>query len=122
MAAKLMPAGAGSFIKSEGNGDYSRDIGVLVSGSGKVLAGTVLGRITTGGKLKPYDNDASDGSQTAIGVLVYDADATSADASVVIVARHAEMWTERLVWASTVLAGEKAPAYADLAVSGIVVR
>jgi hypothetical protein len=38
------------------------------------------------------------------------------------VARHAELWTERLVWASTVLAGEKAPAYADLAVSGIVVR
>lgn len=122
MAVKTLPLGALAFVKSEANGDYSRDIETLVSGAGIVKAGTVLGRISSGGKVKPYDNDATDGSQTAIGILCYDADATSADAAVVVLKRSAEVWAERLQWASTVANGEKAPAYTELAAVGIVVR
>lgn len=124
MVAKTDHLGAGAFIKSEANGDQSRETVVIVSGSGKLLAGTVLGKITVGGKYKPYDDNNSDGSEVAAGVLVYDVDATSADVAAVAIVRSAEVWQNRLVWAATVLSGEKTTAYADLAAKNgpVIVR
>lgn len=122
MVAKTDHLGAGSAIKSEANGDLSRETIVIVSGSGKLPANTVLGKITVGGKYKPYDDNNADGSEVAAGVLIYDVDATSADATTVAVVRLAEVWTSRLQWAATVLAGEKTTAYADLAAKNVIVR
>lgn len=53
---------------------------LIVAGSGEVKRGTVLGRITASGKLKPYNNTASDGSETAVGILAADVVATTGDA------------------------------------------
>jgi len=122
MVAKTDHLGAGAFIKSEGNGDISRETIVIVAASGKLLAGTVLGKITATGKYKPYDNDAVDGSQTAAAILVYDVDATTADVTAVGLVRLAEVWTSRLVWATSVLLAEKAPAYVELAAANVFVR
>jgi len=122
MAVKTDHLGAGAFIKSEANGDLSRETVTVVSGSGKLLAGTVLGQITVGGKYKPYDNNNTDGSETAKAVLVYDVDATSADAAAVCIVRLAEVWKARLVWAATVLDAEKEPAYTELATANVIVR
>ncbi len=52
---------------------------VIASGAGKLVRGTVLGKITTGGKYKKVDSTSSDGSQTAKAILKYPVDATSAD-------------------------------------------
>lgn len=41
--------------------------------NGYIPAGTVVGIVTTGGLAGPYDNTASDGTQTAYGVLYGDA-------------------------------------------------
>lgn len=38
--------------------------------NGYLPSGTVLGRITATGKVAPYDNTASDGRETAVGVLL----------------------------------------------------
>jgi hypothetical protein len=122
MVAKTDHLGAGAFIKSEANGDLSRETVTIASGSGKLFAGMVLGKITASGKYKPYDNDNTDGSQTAAAILVYDVDATSADVAAVAIVRLAEVWTNRLLWASTVAGGEKAPAYVELAAANIIVR
>lgn len=123
MSVKNLPPGAGSAIKSEANGDLSRDTVTIVASAGKLLAGTVLGRITASGKLKPYDNNNTDGSETAVAVLVYEVDATAAvDVPAVAIVRHAEVFKDRLQWAATVASGEKAPAYADLALAGIIAR
>lgn len=122
MAVKTDHLGAAAFIKYEQGGDLSRETLTIVSGSGKLLAGTVLGQITVGGKYKPYDNDNSDGSQTAKAILVYDVDATSADVAAVCIVRLAEVWANRLVWAATVAGGEKAPAYTELATANVIVR
>lgn len=122
MVAKTDHLGAGSFIKSEANGDLSRETVTIASGNGKLFAGTVLGKITASGKYKPYDNDATDGSQTAAAILVYDVDATSADVAAVVIVRLAEVWTNRLQWAASVLTGEKAPAYVELAAANVIVR
>lgn len=122
MAVKTDHLGAGAFIKSEANGDLSRETVTIVSGSGKLLAGTVLGQITVGGKYKPYDNNNTDGSETAKAILVYDVDATSADVVAVVIVRLAEVWANRLQWAASVLTGEKAPAYTELATALVIVR
>lgn len=50
----------------------------IVAGA-NLAAGTVLGRITSSGKLTAYAEGASDGSQTPVAVLLEDAPAASAD-------------------------------------------
>lgn len=53
-------------------------IGVTIkSGFGEVVAGTVLGRITDSGKYAPYNDNASDGTQVARGVLRLGVDTTT---------------------------------------------
>ena len=55
---------------------------ILISGSGVVIRGTVLGVITASGKYAVSTTAATDGSQNPAAVLVDDYDATSADVSV----------------------------------------
>lgn len=81
---------AGEFLFAEANGTLSRERIVIASGEGVLKAGTVIGKLT-GGKYAAYDNAASDGSQTAVGILYDGVDATSADADGVLIARHAEV-------------------------------
>ncbi|MDR1288005.1 MAG: head decoration protein [Treponema sp.] len=53
--------------------------GTIVSGAGALVRGTVLGQITSGGKLKTVNSANTDGSQTPYAVLAEDADASSSD-------------------------------------------
>lgn len=81
---------ASDWLKAEShNSGYSREEVILVSGSGVVESGTVLGKITASGKYKPVTVAANDGSQNAAGILLNRVDATSADAPAVIIAREA---------------------------------
>ena len=59
--------------------DLQTEAVTLVSGAGALVKGTVLGRITTGGKFKTVNTANSDGSEAPYAVLAEDADATSAD-------------------------------------------
>jgi hypothetical protein len=63
-------------------GDFPRvtDWGIIVSGAGALVRGTVLGQITTGGKLKTVNSGNTDGSQAPYAVLAENADASAADA------------------------------------------
>lgn len=58
----------------------------LVSGQ-NVLRGTVLGVITTGGKLSKSLSAASDGSQTPFGIAVDDVDASAGDKEILVYVR-----------------------------------
>lgn len=115
MTTLTEPTRAGEFLVSEGNGRISRDVETVASGSGKLTAGTVLGRITASGKLAAYDDTATDGSETAVAVLFETVDATSADAKAVIVSRLAEVNGAELT-------GLDANGTADLAAVNIIVR
>lgn len=89
-----------SFILSE-VGPISRDTVTILSGSGVLDPGTVLGRVTASGKFKPVTAAAEDpatGADVALAVLAYGVDATSADAKAVVVRRLAEVKTSMLVW------------------------
>ena len=70
---------AGDWLKWEEDNLYSREAITLVAGAGDLKTGTVLGKITASGKYTQFDQDASDGSEDAAGVLVLDADASGSD-------------------------------------------
>lgn len=76
------------WLKQE-NVHYSREEVVIASGAGKLVSGTVVGKITASGKYKAVTIGAADGSQNAAGIVMWAGDATSADAKAVIVARDA---------------------------------
>ncbi len=109
------------YILSEANGYRSREVGTLLTGN-KLVSGTVLGRITVGGKLTILTPGASDGSQTAAGVLYDNVDATAADKAAVYHARDAEVKGLALTWPAGISAPNKTAAIAALAALGIIVR
>ena len=115
-------AGAGHYLVSEANGYRSREQAIVASGSGKLRAGTVLGRVTATGKFKPLAPGASDGSQTAAAILWEACDATAEDARRTITARDAEVHADVLTFAAGTTDAQKTAAMASLGALGIVGR
>ncbi len=114
--------GTGAYIVSQANGYRSREEGVVESGSGKLPAGTVLGRVTATGRYKPFTAGASDGSQTASAILYETIDATSAAVKVTLTVRDTEVHRARLAFSGTPNDSQKLAAYASLAANGIAFR
>ena len=78
---------AGGFLVWEVLRDYTRETITVASGAGKLAAGTVLGKITTGGKFTALAPAATNGSQIAAGILWDGVDAVSADVPGVVLLR-----------------------------------
>lgn len=97
---------AGAFIVSEGNGSFSRDKVTILggyTGAGLIKAGTVLGKITSGGKYTPSPASGSDGSQTAVAVLFDDVDVTDGDVEAAVISGgDAEVRASDLLYEATV--------------------
>lgn len=92
-----------AFILEEAPGTLSRDVVTIASGAGKLEAGTVLGKLTAGGKYVPSPDAGADGSQVAIAVLAYAVDATSADVTdAVVIANDAEVKNPMLIFHASV--------------------
>ena len=106
---------AGEFLLAEANGTISREEVTIAAAAGALAAGTVLGKITASGKYVAYNNGASDGTQTAAGILFSAAPDLAVDQSAAMIARDAEVMGSLLV-------GSDAPGIADLAAIGILVR
>lgn len=103
--------------------NYSRDVITVVSGSGVIVPGTVLGKITASGKYKPATATGTDGAQVASVVSIYGCDATSADATVVVSSRATAVNSNLITYGATIDdATKKAAANAQLLAAGIVVR
>lgn len=104
----------GGFILSEANGHISRETVKILNGE-DLPAGQVLGKVTASGNYVAYDSAATDGSETAAGVLYAATKADGADVEAVAIVRHAEVKTDELT-------GSDAAALADLAVLQIIAR
>jgi hypothetical protein len=74
------------------------------------------------GKYKEYNPANTDGSQTAVAILLDAVNATSADKEGVIIARHAEVNAAELVWFSGADANQKTVGLANLAAATIIGR
>ncbi|BAQ49500.1 head decoration protein [Methylobacterium aquaticum] len=112
---------ASDWLKAEDGSYRSRDTAIIAAGSGKLVSGTVLAKV--GAKYVPAAAAGSDGSQTAVAVLLFPVDATSADAKAVIVSRHAIASHNGLTYGATINdATKRAAANAQLGAVGIIVR
>ena len=74
------------------------------------------------GKYKEYNPANTDGSQTAVALLLDAVDATGGDKDCVIVARHAEVNAAELIWFSGADANQKAAGLAQLKTHDIIAR
>lgn len=110
-------------ILSEANGHRSRETVTVLSGQ-NLKQGAVLGQITSGGKFKISDNrtPASDGSQTAVAVLLEDCDASGGDKLAIVMRRDGEVKSGLLNFVADATGGEKTASLAQLAAVGIVAR
>lgn len=94
-----------AFLLSEANGMLSREVLTIKSGSGKLLAGTILGKVTADGKHVPSPNTSvagKEGAETGVAILAFEVDATSADVPAVCVTNDAEVKSPMLVFDTTV--------------------
>ena len=103
-------AGAVNFTIADGGTDFSAGDRFSVT----VAAGS--------GKYKEYNPANTDGSQTALALLLDNVDATDADAEAVVVARQAEVNAAELIWFSAADADQKAAALAQLKTQDIIAR
>ncbi|MGB9610783.1 MAG: head decoration protein [Bryobacteraceae bacterium] len=111
----------GDWLKFEEDNLYSRDEVTVIAGQ-NLETGTVVGVITSGGKVTQLAPAASDGSETAAGVLLNPVDASTGDKPGVIIARHAICSDKGLVWPASITGPQKAAALSQLKALGILVR
>lgn len=116
------PRNLGDLLKFEAPNLYSRDQATVAAAQNLAL-GTVVGREAATAKLKALDPGATDGTETAVGVLGNDVDATLIDRQdAILIARHAIVARGALVWPTGLTAAQKAVAVAQLAALGVLVR
>ncbi len=114
---------AGGFLVWETSRDYTRETVTIASGAGKLEPGTVLGKITTGGKYTGLAPTATNGSQNAAGILWADVDASAADAPGVVVLRGpAIVNRHEIVWPEGATEAQITAATTALASLGIILR
>lgn len=123
MTAIHEPLNLGDLLKyEEGALRYSREVATVAAGQ-KLTLGTVVGRETLTGKIKQLDSLATDGSQTPVGVLLVDVDASLIDVQdALLLTRHAVLASNCVVWPAGIAADAKAAATEALALLGIVIR
>ncbi|MBO6775862.1 MAG: head decoration protein [Marinibacterium sp.] len=114
---------AGGFLVWEVLRDYIRETVTIASGAGKLAPGTVLGKITTGGKYTVLTPGATNGSQNAAGIVWAGVDATDADAPGVVVLRGpAIVNRHEIIWPEGATEAQITAATTALAALGIILR
>ena len=116
------PLNLGDLLKYEAPNLYSRDLATVAAGQALAL-GTVVGRDPATGKLSPLAPSAADSSAEAVGVLATDIDATLIDREdALLIARHAIVASQALVWPADITPAQKATAILQLQARGVLVR
>ena len=117
------PPSMGDVLKYEVNPNYTREVVTLLAGM-PYPVGAVLGKITASGKYALATAAGTDGTQTAVAVLLYAVDATLADATGIVVARGPVIISrEGLAYDGTVDDGAKiSTKLGQLAAVGIIAR
>jgi hypothetical protein len=116
------PVRIGDWLKGEMDHpkDYDRESVTILASQGDLKTGTVMGKITSGGKYVPMDTDASNGSQNAAGILLYDIPDSADDQKAAVIVRGPVLvYASKLTWRDSTSSGEKTTALAQLATLGI---
>ncbi|WP_264685671.1 MULTISPECIES: head decoration protein [unclassified Wolbachia] len=110
----------GDLLKYEASSLYSRDQITVAKGQNLKL-GTVVGYDTKDNLIKALNPTATDGTQTAIGVITSDINATE-NTKAVIITRIAMLADHAVVWPANITEEQKAAAIKQLEGRGIIIR
>ena len=122
MPTITQPKNLGDLLKYEAPNLYSREQDTVAAAQNLAL-GTVVSRETATAKLKALDPAASDGTESAVGVLGNAVDATLIDREdAILIARHAIVARGALIWPAGITASQRQTAEAQLAAHGVLVR
>jgi hypothetical protein len=124
MTTQTEPNNLGDLLKQEAEKYFSRDAVILATGNNLKL-GTVVAKLKANDKFVALDlttQDVPTGAETACGVLIQDADATTADKETIIIARDAAVASNALIWPSAITTAQKTAAINQLKDRGILVR
>lgn len=110
------------FLRWEQDNHYSRDK-VTIAASQTITKGEVLGKITASGYYAVFNQDASDGTETAAGIALGDYTTGEGETlSGVALVRDAIVVEEYLTFPSDITSGEQATAMASLKTLGIITK
>ena len=114
---------AGGFLVWEVLRDYTRETVTIASGAVTLEPGTVLGKITAGGKYTTLAPAATNGSQNAAGILWDKVDASTSDAPGVVMLRGPAIVNRyEIVWPDGATEAQITAATTALATIGIILR
>ena len=116
-----------AFLVSEANGMYRsrQEVTVTVPANSTIVPGTIMGKITTGGKFVAQLAASDDGSETPAGLLLVPQTNTTGsaiDVVATIVARDAEVVKTEITYDPAANAAAILAADVALAALGIIVR
>lgn len=116
---------AEGFLISEANGHISREKVTILSGE-NLRAGAVLAKVTASGKYVEWDPAKSaeaDGTTIPAAILLADCDASGGDKTgIPVIARHAEVNANEIVWPTASQGSEQNAAIVTLKTLGIIFR
>lgn len=113
--------GTANFLVSEANGMYrSREAVTVAAGASPgLLAGTILGKLDSGGNYVRYDPSLSTGADDVSGILF---EAAVGTGKKTVIVRDCEVNGAHLIYSAGADATAKATANAALKALGIIVR
>jgi hypothetical protein len=113
----------GDLLKYEADKNYCREVVTVASGQDLKL-GTVVGIKTATDEVKivSTNDEETDGSETAIGVILEDVDATSGEKKSLIIARGAIVASNVVIYPAGATDPQKKKIVKDLEIRGIVIR
>ena len=121
MTVAIEPNNLGDLLKFEAPNLYSREEITVAQGQNLTL-GTLVGQESETDLIKALNPAATDGTQNALGALIADADASSANIKAVIVTRDAILADHAVVWPTTITLEQKTAAIKQLEARGVIIR
>ncbi|WP_341823846.1 head decoration protein [Wolbachia endosymbiont (group A) of Agelastica alni] len=110
----------GDLLKYEASSLYSRDQITVAKGQ-NIKLGAVVGKKTEDGFIRVLNPAGTDGTQTAMGVIVSDVNAIE-NTRAVIITRVAMLADHAVVWPANITEEQKAAAIKQLEGRGIIIR
>lgn len=113
-------ANLGDLIKYEAGSLFSRE-DIIVNTGQNIAFATVVARLTTGGNIVTL-NSGGGGSDVAVGIICDDVNASTGAKKSLMIARHAIVAEDAVVWPAGTTATQMATAISQLKALGILIR
>ena len=113
----------GTLLKYELDKNYSREVVTIAKGQ-NLKMGTAVGKIKTDStyKIVSIAEEESDGSDVAVGILLQDADATTAATKALVLARIGIVSASKVIYPDAISEDQKKSILAQLETRGIITR